>query len=208
MNYCYIFGSVEVSFFPFDIFDGDLIIAADKGLLNARKFNLESQITVGDFDSLGYTPEGENIIKHPVKKDETDLILAVDTALKYGYTNFRIFGCLGGRLDQTIASIQTAEYIKSKGGNAVFYSDTEKIYILHSREVVDFSSDEKGVISVFSYSDTANITISGLLYELNNHEITNKFPLGVSNEFINSPAHIKINDGKVLIIQTYTGDKI
>ncbi len=206
MNYCYIFGSLEIDTLPYLPTENDIIIAADKGLLNCRKFGLEPHIIVGDFDSLEYTPIGENVIKHPIMKDETDLILAVDIAFEKGFNDFKIFGCIGGRLDQTIATIQTAEYIKSKGGNGEFFSEDEELYILHKGEKIQFSNEEKGLISVFSYSEEANITINGLLYELKNHKITQNFPLGISNEFKGIFAEIIINSGKVLIIKTKSGD--
>ncbi len=201
MNCCYIFGSVEVHKFSFLPQKNDIIIAADKGLLNVQKFGLTPDLIVGDFDSLEYTPQGENVIKHPVMKDETDLILAINTALRRGYKNFKIFGCIGGRLDQTYASIQTAQYIKSNGGTCEFYGDNEKLFILCKNEKVIFTEKEEGVISVFSYTNDATITIKGLLYELENTVITNTYPLGVSNEFKGTPAFIEVKNGKVLIIQ-------
>ncbi len=203
MNCCYIFGSLEVRKLPFFPQKNDIIIAADKGLLNVLKFGLVADIIVGDFDSLEYTPQGENVIRHPVMKDETDLILAVDTALQKGYRDFKIFGCIGGRLDQTCASIQTAEYIKSSGGNCEFYGENEKLFMLHENEKIKFTDKEKGIISVFSFTENATITINGLLYELENKKITNSYPLGVSNEFKGSPAFIEVKSGKVLIIQNF-----
>ncbi len=201
MGCCYIFGSMDIEQFNFKIESEDILIAADKGLLNAEKFGIKADIIVGDFDSLKYTPSGENVIKHPKMKDETDLILAVDTGIKKGYKNFKIFGCLGGRLDQTYATIQTAEYIKEKNGYSEIYGNNEKIIILHQGETIHYDKNEKGVISVFSYSKSANISINGLLYELNDKEIYNSYPLGVSNEFNHSPATITVNKGKILIIQ-------
>ena len=73
---------------------------------------------VGDFDSLGQVPEGENIVRHPVMKDDTDMMLAVKLGLERGYTRFHIYGGMGGRTDHTIANIQTLAYIAGRGASA------------------------------------------------------------------------------------------
>ena len=60
---------------------------------------------------------------------------------------------------------------------------------------------EKGYISVFSLSDVSKgVRIKNLKYELDNYELKNTFPLGVSNEFINKKASIEVDDGCLIII--------
>ncbi len=200
MKTCYIFGSLDVSHFDFEINDEDLIIAADAGLKNTEKFNITPDYIVGDFDSLQYTPEGTNVIKHPVKKDETDTILAVNIAFEKGYKDFIIFGCLGGRLDQTFASIQTAAYIAEKGGSAVFIDNETHLTVIKD-DKIQFTDDNKGLISVFACSGTASgVCEHNLLYELNNGDLTPDYPLGVSNEFIGKNATVSVKNGKICVI--------
>ena len=180
--------------------DNDLIIAADAGLKNTERFNLKPDYIVGDFDSLEYVPDGSNVIKHPVKKDETDTILAVNVAFKKGYNNFIIYGCLGGRLDQTVASIQTASYITEKGGNAVFIDNETYMTVINNSNIC-FLEDNKGTVSVFSLSEKSyGVCENGLLYELENAELTSDYPLGVSNEFMNETAKISVEKGKICVI--------
>lgn len=200
MKTCYIFGSLDVPTFDFKPSDGDLIIAADGGLKNTQKFNLTPDFIVGDFDSLKYTPTGKNVIKHPVKKDETDTVLAVDTAFEHGYDNFLIFGCLGGRLDQTLASIQTAAYITEKGGYSVFIGDESNLTVIKNGKI-SFSTDNKGLISVFAYSSRAQgVCEENLLYELQNATLSPDFPLGVSNEFTGKTSSVSVADGEICVV--------
>lgn len=200
MKSCFIFGSMPIEEISVKPCYSDLIIAADAGLKNTEKLNLKPDYIVGDFDSLEYVPDVSNVIKHPVKKDETDTILAVDIAFKKGYNNFIIYGCLGGRLDQTVASIQTASYITEKGGNAVFI-DNETYLTVIKNNAIDFSKDNKGTVSVFSLSEKSyGVCENGLLYELEDAELTSDYPLGVSNEFIKKDAKISVNKGKICII--------
>lgn len=184
--------------------EGDLIIAADGGLKTLEKFNIKPDLIVGDFDSLEYTPEGDNVIKHPVKKDETDTILAVDVASNKGYNSFVVYGCLGGRLDHTVASIQTASYIAEKGGNAVFIDRDTFLTVLKNSEI-KFNEENEGLISIFAVSGIAEgVNAKSLLYSLNEAELTPNYPLGVSNEFIGKNASISVKNGKLCII--WNGD--
>ena len=200
MKTCFIFGSMPVTKNPITPTTNDLIIAADGGLITLEKLKLTPDYIVGDFDSLGYTPEGSNIIKHPVKKDETDTILAVDVAFEKGYDNFVIYGCLGGRLDHTIASIQTASYIAEKGGNSVFV-DSDTYLTVIKETSINFTKENRGTISIFALSDTTNgVNASNLLYTLSDAQLSPDYPLGVSNEFIGNDATISVKNGKLCVI--------
>lgn len=206
MNKCYIFGSMPVTKLNHTIDKGDLIIAADGGLKNTEKLNIKPDFIVGDFDSLGYVPEGTNIIKHPVMKNETDAVLAVDVGLNEGFREFIIYGCLGGRLDQTVASLQTAVYVVEKGGKAVLVDENTYATVIKN-SAITFSSDCKGTISVFSHSDESiGVTEAGLLYSLTDEALTSSFPLGVSNEFTGNEATVSVKNGILSIIwQTENG---
>lgn len=197
---CYIFGSVETNNFYDIINEEDFVIAADGGLTYTKKFNLKPDLIVGDFDSLDHVPKGENVIRHPEIKDETDTILAIDSAIKKGYENFVIYGCLGGRLDHTFASIQTAAYITENGGNVVFKSDEYFMTIIKNNSI-SFSKENEGYVSVFSYTEKATgVTEKGLFYELENAQLTASYPLGVSNRFIGKESLISVQNGKLCII--------
>ena len=84
MNCCYIFGALDCGNIQLNIDTSDTIIAADAGLEILNKLGLEPDYIVGDFDSLNYTPLGNNVIKHPVMKNETDTILALDRGFEKG----------------------------------------------------------------------------------------------------------------------------
>lgn len=200
MNVCYIFGAMPVNDFNYTIDNNDIVIAADKGLKNTERFNIIPDYIVGDFDSLGYTPEGNKTIKHPVMKNETDLILAVDIGFEKGYTDFIIYGCIGGRLDQTVASIQTASYIAQKGGKSIFRDNKTYLTVIKNT-TIRFDEKCKGTISCFAYGSNAiGVSEQGLLYEINDTELNCNFPIGVSNEFMSKEATICVRNGSLCII--------
>ena len=58
----------------------DYVIAADGGLRHTNRLGITPNAVLGDFDSLGFTPEGANVF--PVEKDDTDTMLAIKVALE------------------------------------------------------------------------------------------------------------------------------
>ena len=197
---CIIFGSVETDFFNDVINEDDLVIAADGGLRNTEKFNIVPNLIVGDFDSLSYVPKGENVVVHPTIKDETDTILAIDLAFEKGYKDFIIYGCLGGRLDHTFASIQTASYITEKGSTVVFKSKENFMTVLKNSSI-KFSEKCEGYVSVFSITETATcVNEKGLFYELSDGILTADYPLGISNRFKGVESCVSVKNGKLCII--------
>ncbi len=190
---------MSVDKFPFTINDDDLVIAADAGIKNLERLKIKPHYIIGDFDSLGYKPTYKNVITHPVEKDDTDTILAVKHAFSLGYKSFRIFGCIGGRLDHTIGNIQTASYIAENDGFCVFMGNNENFTVIKNNEIL-YDDNCIGNISVFALDKSDDVTIKNLYYELKNGDLSPDFPLGVSNKFINKQAKISVTNGKLLII--------
>lgn len=200
MNTCYIFGAAEGE--PEELLTdkSDLIIAADAGYNILQKLNLTPDIILGDFDSLGFIPQGKEIITHPERKDDTDTLLAIKVGFKKGYTRFMIYGGTGKRLDHTVANLQTLSYVAEKGGIAYLCGNYYTATVIKNTSI-SFNSKAVGNISVFAVSSSCEgVTLKGLSYELENATLTSSFPLGVSNEFIAKESSITVKDGLLLII--------
>ena len=123
MAVCYIFAALETKTLPYIPNKQDYVIAADKGLDNLKKIGIKPDVIIGDFDSLGFVPSGENIKRLPIEKDDTDVGFAVNYAFELGYKEFVIYGAIGGLLDHTVANLQLSAYISSKGGKSVFVGE-------------------------------------------------------------------------------------
>ena len=68
-------------------------------------------------------------------------------------------------------------------------------------DALEFPPEMEGYLSVFCAGGTAKgVTLSGLKYELEDAELTNTFPLGVSNEFVGVPARVSVKDGALLVL--------
>ena len=81
---CYIIGAAPATALPSPR-EGDFLIAADKGYAALQEACIAPDLILGDFDSLGYTPEGENVLSHSPIKDDTDLLLAIRWAMERGW---------------------------------------------------------------------------------------------------------------------------
>lgn len=183
---------------PFSPNPGDLVIAADAGYRQLG--GIKPDYVVGDFDSLGYEPKGERILRHPAEKDDTDTMLAVKLGLSLGYSAFVLFGGVGGRLDHTLANIQTLAYLHAHGAKACLVGKDETIAILEGR-TLRFRARLSGVVSVFAYDERATgVYERGLQYPLTDATLTDDFPLGVSNAFTGAPAEISVEHGRLLVL--------
>lgn len=186
---CYIIGACN---FTEDINpkNKDYIIAADGGYKALCSKSIIPDAIMGDFDSLGYIPEHNNIIKHPPEKDDTDMALAVSHGYELGYRKFLIFGGIGGRLDHTLGNLQTILGFCRKGCECYLIGDGTVITAAEN-ERIEFSGKESGYISLFSAAGEAkNVTVKDLKYPLTNATLYPDITLAVSNEFIGKKASI------------------
>jgi len=205
---CYIVSAGDVGGILPRISEHDLVIAADAGYLALGRLGLTADIAVGDFDSLGSVPECKEIIKHPVRKDDTDTMLAVKTGYDRGYRSFVLLGCTGGaRPDHTIANIQTLLWLAERGARGYMYGEPVS-YTAICNGCVRFPSGGRGTVSVFCFGrDARGVCEKGLEYSLEDAVLTSSFPLGVSNSFTDGRAEISVRDGSLVICwQTSAGD--
>ena len=178
---------------------GDLVIAADGGLQHLEALGIAPQVILGDFDSLGYVPEGSRVF--PVEKDDTDAMLAVRHGLAAGYQRFVLYGALDGpRLDHTVANLQTLQFLADRGAVGYLVGEHHVVTVLKNGTRT-FPAVADGILSVFCMgADARGVTLEGLYYGLENGTLTSGFPLGVSNHFTGQAARITVEDGSLLVI--------
>lgn len=186
--------------------DRMLLIAADGGLHYLEDQGITPDLVVGDFDSLGRVPEGENILTHPVEKDDTDTMLAVKLGLERGCGTFLFFGCTGGRPDHTYANYQTLSYLAAKDARGYLVGDGWMITVIRN-DALRFPGGMEGTISVFCPGgESGGVTLKGLHYPLENGTLTGTFPLGVSNHFTGDCAEVSVSDGTLLVMWEETAE--
>ena len=104
---CFLFGAGPFFGLPVPPQPGDLILAADGGYRHCQAAGLRPDLLLGDLDSLETPPQALPVQTFPAEKDDTDTMLAVKYALAQGCTTVHLYGCTGGRLDHTLANLQT-----------------------------------------------------------------------------------------------------
>ena len=180
-----IFGAAPMGDIARLIPEKSFIIAADGGVNAVNELKLIPNLTLGDFDSLGYVPNTENVERHPVEKDDTDMGLAVKKALSLGYDRLFLFGGIGGeRPDHTLANLQTVVYAAKNGAEAFLTDGRTCFTAVSGGKKLIFPEGYCGNLSVFSAEGVAEgVTLSGLKYTVENATLSGDFPLGVSNSF-------------------------
>lgn len=200
MGACIIVGAGTVKESEIKIDQGDFVIGADGGLEYLERLGIKAHMALGDFDSLGYVPEHEHLVLHPVMKDDTDMMLAVKEGLSLGYRTFRIYGGLGGRLDHTLANLQTLCFLAEQGAEAILIGEGICIGAVTNGEIT-FDESFEGIISIFCLTGEAKgVTLTGLKYLLDNGVMTSQMPRGVSNEFIGQKSTVRVADGTLIVI--------
>lgn len=201
---CVIVGAME----PGEIIvpEDALVIAADGGLAHLERRGVEPDLIVGDFDSLGRAPAGDNVIRHPVEKDDTDMLLAVRTGLARGCGRFLLYGGLGGRLDHAYANLQTLVFLLDHGGRGWLLGDGMAVTAIRNGRL-DFAPGRRGTVSVFCPDGEARgVDLTGLYYPLRDAVLTGGFPLGVSNQFTGAAASVSVREGTLLIMLEQAAD--
>ena len=190
---------------------GDIIIAADNGLAHLDAMGAAPDYIIGDYDSLGdeerpgleafraRCPDRERTL--PKAKDDTDTMAAVRWGFELGFTQFRLYGALGGcRIDHTIANLQTLMFIRSQGGRGVILDARQEVFLLRDA-AFEFAAGRKGMFSLFSVDPVITVTIRGMLFNCENYEITYDFPIGCSNEFLpDRAAYVEVRGGTALLV--------
>ena len=199
MGTCVIFCAADCDGLARPLGPEDCVIAADGGLAHAQKLDIAPHVILGDFDSLGYTPEGANVF--PVEKDDTDAMLAVRRGLQLGYREFLLYGSLDGpRLDHTVANFQTLQYLCDRDAFGWLVGSTYLVTAVKNG-ALRFPRGLEGTVSVFCLgADARGVNIRGLYYPLQDGTLTAGFPLGVSNHFTGEEAEISVADGSLLVL--------
>ena len=190
--------------------DEDFLIAVDGGIMYCQLLNVEPDLLLGDFDSVdeewGTAIERieeeapEKVIRLSPRKDDTDLYAALKEGLRRGYKSFRLYAAAGGRLDHTLANIQSLLYLKHQGAEG-FLMDGYGMVLVIENESVSFKKELEGYLSIFSLGKEAKgVTLKGLKYPLDNYTMTNDFPIGISNEFTGEEATVTVEDGQLVLL--------
>lgn len=176
--------------------DDTYTIGADIGAYMLSKCEIKFNLALGDFDSV--TPfeldqirrYADEILEYPIKKDKTDTFLAIEEALKRGFTDITIYGGLGKRMDHTFANLMLL-----KLGDIKIITEHEIMYVLDPN-TYEINNTYK-YVSFFALEDVKDLTLHGFEYELENYDLSVDDPLCISNK---GKGTLSFTEGSLLVI--------
>lgn len=184
---------------PPENFNG-LIIAADAGFKACEKFGLVPDFIIGDFDSLNFTPNRDNVIKLPVEKDETDLEAAIKICKEKNVREIYIYGALGGRLDHTLGNISLLAALSENNIKCFLYGENSIITAV-TNGCTKIQAPPKTTVSVIPWTENAfGVNLRGFKYPLDSYTMKNTATLGISNILLENEGEIEVHSGTLIII--------
>jgi len=190
----------------------DVLIAADGGAEHFRALDLWPHILVGDLDSItgptlaALEAAGVEIQRYDPRKDYTDLELALRLAQERGANQVLVFGAVGSRWDQTIASLLLPAADDLRGLDVRLVDGYQELRLLHEGEHLDVQGQPGDTVSLIPLSAAAlGITTHGLEYPLTDESLLLGSTRGVSNVLLEVPARISLRQGLLLCVIQHAG---
>ena len=196
-----------------DVFpDVDMIIAADGGLKHCSQKGIVPHLVIGDMDSAdphelaAMEAKGVAVNRFPVRKNETDLWLAVRAALDKKVDEIIILGALGGRWDMTFSNVLLLTSPDLKQLETRILDGNQELFVLQGGQAARLFGDKGDLLSLMPLTAMVRgVTLTGFEYALNNETLDLGTTRGISNVFVEDNCSIELSHGKLLVTVTHTG---
>src|SRR5258706_2057581 len=183
----------------------DQVIAADGGLHHLQAIGLTPHVLIGDLDSIGpdearqAAASGVRLERFSPRKDQTDLEVAVQLALRDGATDILIFGALGARWDHTLANLLLLAHPDFRAARLRLVDGTQQIYLIQGQ--ADIEGQPGDTVSLIALTgDARGVTTAGLEYPLARGRLAFGSTLGVSNVLLGRMASVRVEEGLLACI--------
>jgi len=188
----------------------DMIVCADGGANFAASMGLVPRAVIGDLDSVDpklratLSREGVEFIQYPSDKDQTDLELAIEFAVKQGCQELLLIAALGGRLDHLLTNVHylaRPEFKDIAISMVDHYATDQIVYILHGPTELSWQGKKDQEVSLVPLTaQVKGVTLSGTKWPLTSVTLEMGSPLTVSNRMELSSAQLKFESGTLLAI--------
>jgi thiamine pyrophosphokinase len=184
------------------------VIAADGGIQVAEMLSLPVDLIIGDLDSSSeellskFAEQSVTIERHSAEKDETDLELALLKAIDMEPGRVIMLGGLGGRLDMSLANIQTLAHPALVGTRIEIWHGQQTGRLLRppGGSIQGKPGDTLSLIPM--EGEVTGLVSSGLAYPLEDDTFSFGVTRGVSNVFTHPVAKVNITSGLLFIVHT------
>ena len=129
------------------------------------------------------------------------MYLAYEIGVSRGYTEFELYGGVGGREDHTFANYCLLLRAKNNKNSLTLVGNGTKTFVIKNEKKTVLGS-EGATVSVFAFGgECQGVSIRGLKYEAESISLAPSRPLGVSNLFLSSgKGEIEVREGALLTV--------
>ncbi len=183
----------------------DLLIAVDGGLSHLVTLGLAPDLIIGDLDSADpddvqrFESQGVEVQRYPIEKDETDLELALQTAINLHPASIRVVAALGGRLDQTLGNIFLLTRPQFSSTDLRLIDGAQEVFLIRAQATLTGEQGQQ-VSLIPLLGPVTGVKTQGLAYPLNDEMLYPDHTRGISNRMLNSAASVSITSGLLLCI--------
>lgn len=190
-----------------EYFDQAYIIACDGGVKHCRAMMIMPNIMVGDFDSANKEDaeffENLGVLKEkfPVRKNETDMEIAINMAIDKNSTEIYIVGGLGRRFDHSLANVHILLRPVRLGIRTCLLDEHNIITLVEDN--IDIVGEKGQTVSLIPLTtEVKGINTKNLDYALTNATMEIGHSLGVSNVMTDDIATISVGEGVLILIMS------
>lgn len=188
-----------------DVQAGDFVIAADGGFRTCKEAGIVPDLLIGDFDSLA---QGDcpadccPCVRLPVEKDDTDTVAALREGLRRGFTCFELHAALGGDVGHELANLQALLFLRAHGAHGTLHGQGQRVVTVAPQDGEVMLQTVPGMrVSMFAFGgDAHGVCERGLKWELEDADLAQSFPLGVSNEALGTRIRLRVGAGLLLVV--------
>lgn len=184
----------------------DVVIAADSGLHPVMAHGWVPDHVVGDMDSVdpdaltAAQRAGAVIERHAVAKDETDLELALATALRLGVTDLEIVARGDGRLDHQLANLFALAAPELSAMRISAAIGDHRVWVVRGRCELELLAGAH--LALHAVGGPAVVTTNGVAYPLAGETLSPFEGRGIANEVVVSPVQVDVSEGVVLVVSS------
>jgi thiamine pyrophosphokinase len=184
-----------------------IVIAADGGTVHCRRLGIIPDVVIGDFDSLdepellAAQKDGAQLIRHPARKDFTDLELALRYAVERGAQEILVLGALGNRWDQSLANLLLSAADSLASVNITLLDWPQEIRLVRPGRSLEIQGNPGDTVSLIPLGiQPLGITTQGLEYPLDNESLEFGGTRGISNVLLGETASVTLKEGLLLCV--------
>jgi thiamine pyrophosphokinase len=188
-----------------------IVVAADGGAAHCLNLGIIPQAIIGDLDSFSendlarMVSKGSKIIRHPARKDHTDLELALQYAISREPDEIIILGALGKRWDQTLANLLLPAGEQFSQAIIRLIDGRQEINLIRPEQDLHINGQIGDTVSLIPlYGDASGITTEGLEYPLVNGDLLFGSTKGISNVLVDNSAKVAVTKGILVCVVIHT----